>query len=170
VASGSAWRLPRRATRVLGRGSLAGFACALGLGACSLGDGPWGMIPGGAFLGPSEPCEAAGWGDYAQLEELQIEVRPAAPRSVTTWSVVYAGQLFVPADFLLPGKRWPHQVEVDDRVRLRARGRIFECRAERVRDAALIEALRRAVAAKYALEADGMAAGAEVWWFRIIDR
>ena len=170
MASWRASRFPRTATRVSRGRSRAYVACALLLGACSLGDGPWGMIPGGGFLGPSEPCEAARWGDYAELEELQVEVRPGAPRSVTTWSVVYAGQLFVPADFLLPGKRWPHQVEVDDRVRLRARGRIFECRAERVRDAALIEALRRAVAAKYALESDGMAAGAEVWWFRMVDR
>jgi len=128
------------------------------------------MLPGGSFLGPSEPCDAAQWSNYASLEELEVEVRPEAPRSVTTWSVVYAGQLFVPADFLFPGKRWPHQVESDERVRVRARGRIFECKAQRVRDDALIAALRRAIAAKYALDPEGRAATTEVWWFRILDR
>ena len=148
----------------------AALVCPLGLLACSLGDGPWGMIPGGSFLGSSEPCTAAHWRDFAALRELEIEVRPEAPRSVTTWSVVYAGQLFVPADFLLPGKRCPHQVEADERVRLRARGRIFECRARRVREAPLIEALRRSIAVKYALDPTGWAANSEVWWFRILDR
>ena len=160
----------RRASRVWSWRRTAVLGYALGLGACSLGDGPWGMIPGGSFLGSSEPCRAAHWGDYTSLPELELEVYPEAPRSVTTWSVVYAGQLFVPADFLLPGKRWPHQVEADERVRVRARGRIFECRAQRVRDARLIEALRGTIAAKYELEPDGWAARSEVWWFRILDR
>ena len=160
----------RRASRVWSWRCTAVLGCALGLGACSLGDGPWGMVPGGSLLGPSEPCTAAHWGDYVSLPELELEVRPEAPRSVTTWSVVYAGQLFVPADFMLPGKRWPHQVAADERVRVRARGRIFECRARRVRDAQLAEALRRAIGTKYELDPNGWAARSDVWWFRILDR
>jgi hypothetical protein len=85
---------------------------------------------------------------------------------VTTWSVVWNGELFLPADFLTPWKRWPHQVLEDDRIRLRVGAEIFTCRAERVDDEALIERLRRAAAAKYDLESDGRAARAEVWWFR----
>lgn len=89
---------------------------------------------------------------------------------MTTWSVVHEGELFVPADFLTPWKRWPHQVRVDDRIRLRLGGQIFECRAERVVDDERIEKLRLAIAAKYDLQAESRAATIEVWWFRIRPR
>lgn len=133
-------------------------------------DGPWGMLPGGAFQGPALPCEAARWEQWGDVPEVELEVRPVSPRSMTTWSVVYQGNLFVPADFLSPWKRWPHQVLEDSRVRLRIDNRIFECRAERAVDEALIGELRREAATKYDLDLDGPAARTEVWWFRMARR
>lgn len=133
-------------------------------------DGPWGWLPGGPFRGVSEPCPAEGFAVFADVEELELEVRPASPRSITTWSVVRDGELFVPADFLTPWKRWPHQVVEDSRVRVRVLDRIYACRAERVSDAGLIGALREEAARKYGLDRDGLAARTEVWWFRISPR
>ena len=156
-----------RATVTLGL--LAAAVCAAWL-ATGLLDGPWGMVPGGRLEGPSVGCEAARWDEFASTRELELEVRPSRPRSLTTWSVVHDGELFVPADFLTPWKRWPHQVLEDGRIRLRLGGEIYECRAERVADEERIGRLRRAIAEKYALQADGRAATIDVWWFRIRPR
>ncbi len=133
-------------------------------------DGPWGMIPGGAFRGRDEPCAPEAWQEFATVEELEVEANPGHPRSVTTWSIVHEGNLFLPADFLTPFKRWPHLVMADERIRVRLGGRIFRCRAERVSDRAEIASLRAAASAKYDLDPSGIAARSEVWWFRVAPR
>jgi hypothetical protein len=127
------------------------------------------MLPGGRLRGPSEPC-AADFSPFAAAREVEVEVRPAAPRSVTTWSVVRGGALFLPADFLTPWKRWPYHVLADPRIRVRIGGRIFECRAERAVEPAEVDALRRAAAEKYDVSPTGLASRAEVWWFRAVRR
>ncbi len=140
-------------------------AAACVLAALALGcGGPLGPIPGGVLSGPEVACPDA---FPADVRELQIEVRPEDPYSVTTWNVVLDGVLHVPADFLNPVKRWPYYVEADDRVRIRMGALVYACRAVRLEDATRIQALREAAAAKYDLDPDGTAASAEVWWYRI---
>jgi hypothetical protein len=138
--------------------------------ATGLLDGPWGMLPGGRLAGPSAACGTVPWEEFASTRELELEVRPSNPRSLTTWSIVHDGELFVPADFLTPWKRWPHQVLDDDRIRLRLGAEIFECRAERVTDETKIAQLRLSIADKYDLQPDGREATIEVWWFRVRPR
>jgi len=146
-----------------------GFTLALGGGWLSTRwlDGPWGMLPGGRFHGEGLPCTHERLRALADSTEVEIEARPDRPRSMTTWSVVVDGSLYVPADFLTPWKRWPYHVLEDPRIRLRAAGGILDCRAERVEDAARIEQLRRAIAGKYELKPDSRAASIEVWWFQL---
>ena len=140
-------------------------ACAAVLAGLALGcGGPLGPIPGGALSGVEVACPDAFPSD---VREIQIEVRPENPHSVTTWNVVLNGALFVPADFLNPVKRWPSYVEADERVRVRVGALVYACRALRVRDPGRIDALRSAAAAKYDLDPDGAAATTEVWWYRI---
>jgi PhnB protein len=164
MGRGQPSRLATRATRAaLAAAALAAVAWA----ATGLLDGPWGMIPGGRLRGLALPCEQARWTELSGVREIELEVRPRQPRSVTTWMVVHDGSAFVPADFLTPWKRWPWQVLEDGRVRLRAAGRLYACAARRVGDPDLIAALRRAAARKYGLDPAGAAARTEVWWFRI---
>lgn len=154
-----------RAARMLLGLSLCAWVCAW-VCAC---DGPIGPLPGGRLRGDETPCP----GDFrafASEREVELEVSPDAPRSVRIWNVVSDGRLFVPGDFLTPIKRWPHQVVIDSRVRVRMAGQLFRCSARRVEDAALIETLRRETARKYALEPDGWAARSEVWWFELVPR
>lgn len=132
-------------------------------------DGPIGPIPGGRLRGEENPC-LGDWTAFASEREVELEVSPDAPRSVRIWSVVHDRRLFVPGDFLTPIKRWPHQVGVDPRVRVRIAGELFRCDARRIRDAPLIETLRRGAGRKYALEPDGWAARSEVWWFELVPR
>jgi hypothetical protein len=147
---------------------------ALGLGVLGslsllrLHDGPLGPLPGGALVRgvlseePKPHWEAAEIGDT-----IELEVRPAAPWSVTTWAVVWGGSLYVAADFLNPLKRWPYFVLGDPAVVVRAGGRRYRCTAVRVEDPALVADLRRAFARKYGLSPDGLAAHATVWFFRL---
>ncbi len=132
-------------------------------------DGPVGPLPGGQLAGPDAACPVD-WRALAGEREVELELKPEAPRSVRIWNVVVAGRLFVPGDFLTPIKRWPHQVLADPRVRIRIAGRIFNCEARRVEDPERIEALRAEAARKYALEPDGWAARSEVWWFELVPR
>ena len=82
-------------------GLVAGATCIAWLATGRM-DGPWGMLPGGRLEGPAVGCETARWEEFASAEELELEVRPESPRSMTTWSVESEGELFVPADFLTP--------------------------------------------------------------------
>jgi len=133
-------------------------------------DGPVGPIPGGALSGAESPCPSQGFAAARDAREIQLEVRPDDPYSVTTWAVVLDGVLHVPADFFNPGKRWPHMADADPRVRVRIAGRLHGCDAHRVHDEAAIARLRAAAAAKYDVDPEGWAARQEVWWYRIQPR
>jgi len=150
-----------RAGRMLLAFSLCAWICAC--------DGPIGPLPGGRLRGEENPC-LGDWTAFASEREVELEVSPDSPRSVRIWNVVQDGRLFVPGDFLTPVKRWPHQVEVDSRVRVRIAGKLYRCTARRVSETTLIESLRRETARKYNLEPDGWAARSEVWWFELVPR
>ncbi|MFP8881137.1 MAG: hypothetical protein VCE43_17660 [Myxococcota bacterium] len=132
-------------------------------------DGPWGMIPGGPFVssGPDLSCGNLSSIDSADLREVEVEIRPRRPRTITTWNVAVDGSVFLPADFLTPFKRWPHQVLADPRIRVRVGGRIYACQAVPVTEPERIAVLRRTIAAKYAIEPDSWASRAQVWWFEL---
>ena len=131
--------------------------------------GPWGPLPGGRLAGEEAACPDAGFAFAAEVRETAVEVRPDDPWSVTTWNVVHEGALYLSADFLPinPVKRWPHLLVADPRVRVRVGSTVYACRATREHDLEVVRALREAAAGKYALDPDGMAAQAEVWWFRV---
>ena len=136
-------------------------------------DGPIGMFPGGRLRGDASACptpESGGWDQFADEIESELELRPSSPRSIRTWNLVHQGTLIIPADFLTPIKRWPHQVLEEPEVRVRIAGEIFECRATRIVDADRIEAIRENLAAKYGIEPDSRAARIEVWWFQLDPR
>ena len=128
--------------------------------------GPWGPFPGGALSGEEHPYPAHGFEFAADAETVAVEVGGESPRSVQTWVLVLDGQLFVPADFFNPGKRWPHQAIADPRARLRIEDRIHAGRLTRIQDPTTIDALRRATSVKYDVDEDSWAARIEVWWFR----
>jgi hypothetical protein len=149
---------------------------ALALGLAALGgfpvlrfhDGPLGPLPGGALVrGTLSEDQKPGWESAGIGDTIELEVRPGAPWSVTTWAVVFEGDLYVSADFLNPIKRWPYFVLEDPSVEVRAAGRRYRCSAVRVEDPQLVAALRSAFARKYALPPDGFAAHTAVWFFRL---
>ncbi len=152
---------------------IAGLGLLLGMATAdrvtSRMDGPWGMIPGGPFKTsePDLPCDRQSPIHSVDLAELEVEVHATDPRTITTWNVVLDEALYLPADFLTPIKRWPQQVVEDPLVRVRAAGQVYRCAAVRVTEAGRVEALRAAIAAKYAIDPDGWASRATVWWFEL---
>lgn len=138
--------------------------------AARMSGGPLGVVPGGRLSGPLAPDQSPDWSFTEHVETIAVEVDPSDPMSVTTWVFTLDGELYVAADFFNPLKRWPYRALADPRVRLRIAGQIYERRAVRVTDPALIERLRRAIAAKYDIAQDGIASRIDVWFFRMDPR
>jgi hypothetical protein len=99
--------------------------------------------------------------------DLELEVSPDAPRSVTTWFVVVDGILYVPSASAAK-KTWPGLVEKDGRVRVRIDGKLYELHAMRVSDPAIGKKLSEAVTAKYGF-GDGQPVP-DAWAFALLPR
>ena len=76
-----------------------------------------------------------------------METRIDDPHSVTTLAFVHAGQLHIPAQSG-SSKRWTQNVLDDPRIRIKADGKIFRGRAERVLPLDILD-YRESLARKY---------------------
>jgi hypothetical protein len=128
---------------------------------------PIGGFPGGALTGERVTESVSDWSFAEGLEEIQVQVWPPDPRSMTTHFFIHDGHLYVGADFLFPFKRWVHLVEEDDRVILRIEGKLYPRRAVRVRDPQEFEGVMGAVARKRGVEREELEFLTEVWFFRM---
>jgi hypothetical protein len=154
----------------LGLGVLAVLVLALGVVfAARFGDGPLGPLPGGPMSGERVTEPVTSWGFVARRDTVELEFNPEAPRSITTWVVSHEGQAYIPAGFA-SHKIWPAQVVADGRVVLRVDGKLYERRAVRVTDAALLDELRRKLAPKYDLDPNGSVTGPDTWFFSLDPR
>jgi hypothetical protein len=101
-------------------------------------DGPLGPFPGGAMTGELVEAPVADWSavlpanpDLSQRIELQVDTE--APRALTTSYIVRDGKLYVFA-LLAARKTWPAIAVADERVFVRAGGKLYPLRAVRVTD------------------------------------
>ena len=111
---------------------VAAFAC----------NGPVGLLPGGGLEGESRPAPsdwASAVGDY---DTCQLETRPADPYSVNIVCTVVDGGLYLNAGDT--ETQWVKNMGEDPDVRLRVQGSLYELRAERVTDAAELDAFGQA--------------------------
>ncbi len=159
-----------RVLKWLGLGILgiAGIAVCVVL-AARFADGPLGPLPGGPMSGERVAEPVTDWGFVVARDTVELEVNPAAPRSVTTWVVVREGQAYLPAAFG-SRKTWTAQLAADGRAVLRVDGRLYEQRAVRVTDEGLQEELRVILIRKYDLDSEGNFASPETWFFRLDPR
>jgi hypothetical protein len=129
-------------------------------------DGPLGPVPGGPMTGERVAEPVMDWGFVLERDTVELEVNPAAPRSITTWVVGHEGQAYIPSGF---GARkvWPGQLAADGRAVLRVAGKLYEQRGVRVTDDALLAELRGVLIRKYDLDPEGNFAGPETWFFRL---
>jgi len=94
----------------------------------------------------------ADWSFTDEYPEIAIEVSGIAglPHSVTIWCAQQDGALFVGARDP-ESKRWPARADANPDVRLKIGGAIYEVRLTPENDAAVLDRVRLAYAAKYAL-------------------
>jgi len=109
--------------------------------------GPLGPIPGPEFTGSvvEEPVED--WSFVDAVKVIQIETRPEAPYSVSTWLTRVDDGIYVFASN--DESPWVQNIDDDPRVRVRVEGRIHECRAVRVADSVRKRAFLTAMKSKY---------------------
>lgn len=116
-------------------------------------DGPLGPIPGGPLRAGELVADSIDdWTFAADIQEIELEVNPESPRSITVWCLVHEGQLYIPAA-QAERKRWPGQVVADARLRVRIDRKLYNRRATRITDPALAEVLTAALVEKYGVEA-----------------
>lgn len=165
-----------RATRWLLRGLVIVLSAAvlsgLIVGVVAILTEPIGSFPGGKLSGELVNHPVTDWSFLDEFEEVQLEVAPKNPRSINVHSFVHEGTLYVGADFYFPFKRWIHQVMRDNRVTVRARGKLYRMRAVRVSDpneaAALRSELERRLATWRGLDPNTTPGfQTEVWLFRL---
>ncbi len=146
---------------------LAGVAAGLAV-AARYTDGPLGPFPGGELRGETAREPVEDWTKVlAGVSHLEIEVNPAAPRSLTTTYLLHGGMLYVPSVFAAY-KTWPAQVVADGRVVLRVRGKLYERQAVRVTDPDEIRALAREWDPSTPADLD--VATLSTWYFRMEPR
>ena len=140
------------------------------------GCGPIGPIPGGALSGEVVSEPVADWSFADQVENAQLETRPADPHSVNTWFAGVGARLYVPTSMIWgprhpEGRSWVAHVAEDDRVRVRLGDGIYERRAVRVADDSPEYAeARAALEARYDVTPDDRDPDRTIWIFRLDPR
>jgi len=157
--------------RWLGIGVLAVVAGVLAVAAWARfgAGGPVGPFPGGALEGEPVASLPQDWSFLAERGTVALQVAPEDPRSVTTWVLVHEGRPVIPSG-LPTRKTWPGLVQGDPRVVLRAEGRLYPLRAERVGDPEDLEALSDALEAKYGDMPGARDFETGLWFFRLEPR
>jgi hypothetical protein len=120
-------------------------------GALALGSrwvfGPIGPIPGPKLSGSVVEEPVADWSFIDAVKVIQIETRPNAPYSVSTWMTRVDDGIYVFAgDDESP---WVQNIIQDPLVRIRIEGRIHELRALGVTDLEIKHLFLEAMKAKY---------------------
>jgi len=140
------------------------------------GCGPIGPIPGGALSGEVGAPRMMDWSSAAEVENAQLETRPADPHSVNTWFAAVGSQLYVPTSMILgpknpDGRSWVAHVAEDDRVRIRLGETVYERRAVRVTDGSdEYNAARAALETRYEIAEADRDPERVIWIFRLDPR
>lgn len=128
---------------------------AIGLLGLRFSDGPIGILSGGKFTSGDLQATAS---DFSMLEGLDtVEFQTMDPAtSRTIWLVVFETRLFLVSGYMNTSfgklwKQWPSYLERDDSILIRADGRLYPQRLERLLDAPEIPAVMGRFAEKYNL-------------------
>jgi hypothetical protein len=120
--------------------------------AMGFADGPWGMVPGGAFSETSQAAPA----DWSFAKELNtVEFQLAEPvSSRTSWIMEHNSRIFIPSGYMNSTigkiwKHWPMRAEQNGNALLRIDGNVYEVHLQRTKDAELLTPIMSELARKY---------------------
>lgn len=125
----------------------------------------------GLMLSGAEVSYPAHWESCNENDTVAVEVRPEDPYSVTTWCIVYADELFIPASNGST-KTWTKLTVANPDIRIKINDSIYPVRATRVPDFPL-DVLGRLIVKKYPKYAEQIMANSDAqdtWVFRISPR
>ena len=140
-------------------------------------DGPLAIVAGGPFR--SGTPHAGPEPDWSFVRDLQtVEFQSLEPaRSRTTWILFHDGRVFIPCGYMDSTlgriwKKWPHEIERDGRVILRADGKLFERQLVRVRDGEALAPVLAELSRKYVGQPIPVEAvtSDSLWIFEIVPR
>ncbi len=151
-------RFARRFVRIVFQGAILLVIILAVVGVVArFSDGPIIVFPGGPLsYGIPTEYESVDWSRVAHIREFEFQLE-TPPRSRTTRVFIHANTPYVPCAFCTNRflKRWPRELEHDDRVVFRIDGMLIEGRATRVpNDSAEYEAAKHTHALKYSRQSD----------------
>ena len=152
-------------TTLRNRMRTAGLAWALVGGAMAC-NGPIGLAAGGRLEGAETPAPAS-WSGLEDTGTAQLETRPADPYSVNLAYTIVDGVLYLNAGDT--ETNWVQHMEADPQVRLRIDDRLYALRAERVTDAAEVDAFAEAWTGQSFFRRDPRELD-QAWIYRLVSR
>ena len=137
-------------------GSLGSFGCG----------GPTGLLPGGALSGESSEAPRD-WAFAGNAGTIQLETNPLEPYSVNLAYTILDGRLYINAGGT--ETQWAKNIATNPEVRLRMDGRVYPLHANRILDAATLEAFAEAWTNQSFFRRDPRNYD-EVWLFELVAR
>ena len=161
-------------------GALALFILAIVvlLTAARFADGPLAIVAGGAFTsGELVTGPEPDWSFVRGLQEVEFQLIDP-PRSRTTWVLHHEGKAYIPCGYMTTWwgriwKRWPIEVENDNRAILRVGDDLYERRLVRIEKGPMLAPLLAQLSRKYLggseIPKDAVSSG-YLWIFELAPR
>jgi hypothetical protein len=117
-------------------------------------DGPVAIIAGGPFTsGELVTGPEPDWSFVSGIREVEFQLVDP-PRSRTTWILEHDGKAYIPCGYMTTWwgriwKRWPIEVEKDDRAILRIGGKLYDRRLVRIEEGPMVAPLLAQLGRKY---------------------
>ena len=143
-------------------------------------DGPIAIIAGGPFQsGALYEGPEPDWSDMRTRQEVEFQlVEPA--RSRTTWIAEHEGKPYIVSGYMNTTfgklwKKWPHEIEKDDRILLRVDDVIYERRLVRIMEGPEIRPVVEQLAEKYfggaaPEDPDAVVRNGDMWLYEVAPR
>lgn len=129
-----------------------GISLFVFLFAMGFADGPWGMVPGGAFSEAAQPVPAD-WSFAKELDTVEFQLEePVSSR--TSWIMEHNSRIFIPSGYMNSTvgkiwKHWPMHAEKNGNALLRIDGNVYEVSMQRTKDTELLTPIMSELARKY---------------------
>lgn len=101
-------------------------------------DGPIEILAGGPFTSGELVENVSDWSFLSPYKTVELQTM-SPPSSRVMWLVVHENRVYMLSTYMNTAfgklwKRWPHQVEKDNRAVIRADGKLYELEMERITD------------------------------------
>ena len=132
--------------------AMLGITGVLFLFAMGFADGPWGVVPGGAF---SQPAQAApdDWSFAKDMDTVEFQlIDPESSR--TSWIMEHNNRIFIPSGYMNSNvgklwKHWPMRAEKNGAALLRIDDQVYAVQMQRTKDTELLAPIVSELARKY---------------------